>query len=168
MICLIELYNVVETKISREYTSSILGQKSLYLQTLYSHIPLRHNVGDCSTYYPHHWNLTARVNGNYVIEDLWISLVSLKHWGVARHEAGRLALYTGSWWLQSPTTRPNKQHPYGDVGHVSLNKLFEQKLIPDKETRCFFERYFVSDIQGVTGGTDQTSGERSLGHTIPI
>jgi len=26
----------------------------------------------------------------------------------------------------------------------------------------------TSDIQGVTGGTDQTSGECSLGHTIPI
>ena len=26
----------------------------------------------------------------------------------------------------------------------------------------------VLDIRGVTGGTDQTSGECSLGHTIPI
>ena len=26
----------------------------------------------------------------------------------------------------------------------------------------------VKHIQGVTGGTDQTSGECSLGHTIPI
>ena len=28
--------------------------------------------------------------------------------------------------------------------------------------------YTQSDIQGVTGGMDQTSGECSLGHTIPI
>ena len=28
--------------------------------------------------------------------------------------------------------------------------------------------FTASDIQGVTGGTDQTSGECSLGHTIPI
>jgi len=27
-------------------------------------------------------------------------------------------------------------------------------------------KYYL-DIQGVTGGTDQTSGECSLGHTIP-
>ena len=28
--------------------------------------------------------------------------------------------------------------------------------------------FFYSNIQGVTGGTDQNSGECSLGHTIPI
>jgi len=122
---------------------------SLYLQTLYSHAPPRHNVGDCSTYFPHHWNLKSRVNGNYVIEGLWISLVSLKEWGVARHEAGRLAYYTGSWWLQIPTARPNQQHLCGDAGHVSLNKLLEQKLNPDKENKCFWARYFITDIQTI-------------------
>ena len=117
VICLMELYSVVDTKFSWEYTASILGEKSLYRQTLYSHAPLRHNVGDCNTYFPHPWNLKSRVNGNYVIEDLWISLVSLKYWDVARHEAVRLACYTGSWWLQIPTIRRNQQHPCGDVGH---------------------------------------------------
>jgi len=29
-------------------------------------------------------------------------------------------------------------------------------------------QYNLTSTQGVTGGTDQTSGECSLGHTIPI
>jgi len=31
-----------------------------------------------------------------------------------------------------------------------------------------FSLYLHCFIQGVTGGTDQTSGECSLGHTIPM
>ena len=31
-----------------------------------------------------------------------------------------------------------------------------------------FRAPFIFDVQGVTGGTDQTSGECSLGQTIPI
>ena len=33
---------------------------------------------------------------------------------------------------------------------------------------CVFPCLYISYIQGVTGGTDQTSGECSLGQTIPI
>jgi len=35
------------------------------------------------------------------------------------------------------------------------------------ETKMWFTLSWPT-IQGVTGGTDQTSGECSLGHTIPI
>ena len=42
------------------------------------------------------------------------------------------------------------------------NKVFEPsiKYCLNSDAYC--------NIQGVTGGTDQTSGECSLGHTIPI
>jgi len=49
--------------------------------------------------------------------------------------------------------------------------------IEDKEVRTFLKhivllKWWVMfqsiNIQGVTGGTDQTSGECSLGQTIPI
>ena len=40
----------------------------------------------------------------------------------------------------------------------------------DKTELTFDSMLYICDvyIQGVTGGTDQTSGECSLGHTIPI
>ena len=46
---------------------------------------------------------------------------------------------------------------------VSTDNTF-QDLPRSRETADNTESY----IQGVTGGTDQTSGECSLGHTIPI
>ena len=52
------------------------------------------------------------------------------------------------------------------------NKIIRIKLIYEKELRSQLRdvtwKLMVLCIQGVTGGTDQTSGECSLGHTIPI
>ena len=48
---------------------------------------------------------------------------------------------------------------------VGDNQKFYPIVIND--TRIIFSQKEL-DIQGVTGGTDQTSGECSLGHTIPI
>ena len=36
------------------------------------------------------------------------------------------------------------------------------------DVQYFFFNSIMLSIQGVTGGTDQTLGECSLGHTIPI
>jgi len=43
---------------------------------------------------------------------------------------------------------------------VATRDVFYTGVAGNKDKVCV--------IQGVTGGTDQTSGERSLGHTIPI
>ena len=39
---------------------------------------------------------------------------------------------------------------------------------PEKQGFVYIYIYIYIYIQGVTGGTDQTSGECSLGQTIPI
>jgi len=44
-------------------------------------------------------------------------------------------------------------------------KICNNKLPLEPVLGCFC---YVYIIQGVTGGTDQTSEECSLGHTIPI
>ena len=57
---------------------------------------------------------------------------------------------------------------------VSLNELNQHITIAvpsvDKDMlrSVWTELDYRIDIQGVTGGTDQTSGECSLGQTIPI
>ena len=53
------------------------------------------------------------------------------------------------------TVFQSNNHKYGDTAKYG-NTCMSQK------------RKVETPIQGVTGGTDQTSGECSLGHTIPI
>ena len=71
---------------------------------------------------------------------------------------------------------------------VSFNAPFRNSVNTDHKEQCFHKRYFCEVflllntvkflmwpicylplyIQGVTGGMCETSGECSLGHTIPI
>jgi hypothetical protein len=46
--------------------------------------------------------------------------------------------------------------------------IYHLYLIIDRKHNVFEEYFTGLHIQGVTGGTDQTSGECSLGQTIPI
>ena len=56
---------------------------------------------------------------------------------------------------------------YGYIGRMDPTRLpkIMINLKPEGRKKRKLERW---DIQGVTGGTDQTSGGCSLGHTIPI
>ena len=47
--------------------------------------------------------------------------------------------------------------------HKFIISIWNKEELPDE-----WKGSITVTIQGVTGGTDQTSGECSLGHTIPI
>ena len=57
-----------------------------------------------------------------------------------------------------------------DVGQTEIHTA--ELIVPEPsafDVEMSIEKiYDIYDIQGVTGGTDQTSGECSSGHTIPI
>ena len=57
-------------------------------------------------------------------------------------------------------------HISSHSGAIHLEVSQEPQLSVRVFSRCYIYIYIY--IQGVTGGTDQTSGECSLGHTIPI
>ena len=60
--------------------------------------------------------------------------------------------YTIMDWCKRENRKSIKKAPY----HDHMGEADESSNI------------YIDSIQSVTGGTDQTSGECSLGHTIPI
>jgi len=64
--------------------------------------------------------------------------------------------------------RPILDHP--EFQNLSLKQNEEEIYIVSVQTNSVLTTpvYITPRIQGVTGGTDQTSGECSLGQTIPI
>jgi len=55
--------------------------------------------------------------------------------------------------------------------HYNKNRLYDFIVSTAVNRNIYiylFGKYFEKYIQDVTGGTDQTSGECSLGQTIPI
>ena len=58
-----------------------------------------------------------------------------------------------------------KTHVAAYCSRIFINNM----QYPDNgQLACVYIYIYIVYIQGVTGGTDQTSGECSLGQTIPI
>ena len=51
---------------------------------------------------------------------------------------------------------------------MQLTSVNAEESVESKSSFCIVFTIQPEHIQGVTGGADQTSGECSLGHTIPI
>ena len=51
---------------------------------------------------------------------------------------------------------------------IYIAKVMLQRFVTTNSKNVQMLEYIYIYIQGVTGGTDQTSGECSLGQTIPI
>ena len=114
-------------------------------------------------------SLNHKTRSNKGCVNSWISKCS--------STIGMYDLVVLRWFIPVAITVPQEQYKYVLSKHnfkfyfiLNFNYIICKNEVLFRQTylHCWCDKNFKWEIQGVTGGTDQTSGGCSLGQTIPI